>query len=74
MNKQEYIDGLKSEIEILSSENNRLDKALALAIVNKDLAENQERLRRLEIDRLLALISNAKAIFDDIASARVYLK
>ncbi len=67
---QEYIDSLKSEIEHLAGESRRFENALAQAIVNKDAAENQTRLCRLEIDRLLALISNAKATFDDIASVQ----
>ena len=65
---QERIDSLEREVKTLSAKNIRLDKALALAIVNKDAAENQERLRRAEIDRLLLLCADAKRRFDDIAS------
>ncbi len=49
-------------------ENTRLEGALALSMVNKDRAEDQERLRRVEIDRLNAIIVDAKERFDDIAS------
>ena len=61
------LDALREQ-DRLSVENSRLDKALALAIVNKDAAENQERLRRVEIDRLMTIIADAKDRFDDIAS------
>ena len=43
--------------------------ALALAIVNKDKAENELRLARIEIQRLNVLIVNAMHTFDEIAQS-----
>jgi len=55
-------------LETLLDRNELLEKSLAETIVNKDKAENQERLRRVEIDRLLRLITEARATFDAIAA------
>ena len=57
------------EIRRLTAAGSRLEGALALAIVNKDRAEDQERLARVEIDRLNALLVDARSRFDDIANS-----
>jgi len=57
-------------MEKMLARNEKLENVLALSIVNKDRAEDQERLCRVEIDRLNALIVDAKARFDDIAAVK----
>lgn len=44
---------------------NELEEALSLAIVNKDAAENEGRLRGLELEQLRRRITYIKAEFDD---------